>query len=190
MKLNLGCGSHRLSGFVNVDKFAAARPDQVVDLERLPWPFATDSADEVVLRHVLEHLGRDTDTFLGILRELWRVCAPDAMVRITVPHPRHQDFLQDPTHVRPILAEMFLHTSLAVNRQLAQHGLPCTPLASYLGIDFAIVSVDQRLDPHWLAWLQADPARQREIDAIARSNNNVVQEIEVVLRAVKPFAGA
>jgi hypothetical protein len=117
------------------------------------------------------------------------VCAPGATVRITVSHPRHQDFLQDPTHVRAIVPEMFLHTSLAVNRQWQQQGLPGTPLARYLGIDFAIVSVEQRLDPHWQAWLQADPARQREIDAIARANNNVVQEVEVVLRAVKPFAG-
>ena len=59
----------------------------------------------------------------------------------------------------------------------------------YLGLDFTIVSVDQRLDPHWRQWLAQDPARQREIDAIARSNNNVVQEVEVVLRAEKPFRG-
>jgi hypothetical protein len=189
MKLNLGCGNRHLPGYCNIDKFAEASPDLVVDLEDLPWPLATDSADEVVLSHVLEHLGRDSDTFLGIVRELWRVCRNGASVRITVPHPRHHDFLQDPTHVRPIVPEMFLHFDLAVNRQWQQQGLPGTPLALYLGIDFTIASVDQRLDPHWQAWLAADPARRREIDAIARANNNVVQEVEVVLRAKKPFAG-
>lgn len=188
-RLNLGCGNDRRPGYWNVDKYAAAKPDEVVDLEQLPWPFADDSADEVVLHHVLEHLGHSSDTFLGILKELYRVCAPGGTVRITVPHPRHQDFLQDPTHVRPIVPELFLHTSLAVNDQWAQKGLPGTPLARYLGLDFTIVSVDQRLDPHWRQWLAQDPARQREIDAIARSNNNVVQEVEVVLRAEKPFRG-
>jgi glycosyltransferase involved in cell wall biosynthesis len=188
-RLNLGCGNKRLPGFWNVDKYAAAAPDQVVDLERLPWPFADDSADEIVLEHVLEHLGQSSDTFLGMLRELYRVCAPGASVRIVVPHPRHHDFLQDPTHVRAIVPEMFLHTSLDENRRWRERGLPGTPLAQFLGIDFAIVAVDQRLDPHWRAWLAADPARQAQIDAIARSQNNVVQEVEVVLRAEKPFRG-
>lgn len=188
-KLNLGCGNDRRPGHWNVDKYPAAKPDEVVDLERLPWPFADDSADEIVLHHVLEHLGQGSDTFLGILKELYRVCAPGGTVRITVPHPRHQDFLQDPTHVRPIVPELFLHTSLSVNEQWAQKGLPGTPLARYLGLDFTIVSVDQRLDPYWRQWLAEDPARQREIDRIARSNNNVVQEVEVVLRAEKPFRG-
>jgi glycosyltransferase involved in cell wall biosynthesis len=188
-KLNLGCGNHHLAGWLNVDKFAAAAPDRVLDLETLPWPLPDDCADEVLLRHVLEHLGRDTDTFLGIMRELYRVCAPGATVRIVVPHPRHQDFLQDPTHVRPIAPEMFLHWSLAVNREWQQKGLPGTPLARYLGVDFAIVSVDLRLDPRWQRWLDEDPARRREIDEIVRSQNNVVQECEIVLRAQKPFAG-
>jgi glycosyltransferase involved in cell wall biosynthesis len=187
-RLNLGCGGQHLAGWLNIDKFAAAKPDCVVDLEQLPWPFADDSADEVLLHHVLEHLGQDSDTFLGILRELYRVCAPGARVRIVVPHPRHQDYLQDPTHVRPIVPELFLHTSLAVNRQWQAQGLPGTPLASYLGIDFAIESVDQRLDPHWQRWLAADPTRASQIDAIARAQNNVVQEVEIVLRANKPAA--
>lgn len=189
MKLNLGCGSHHLPGYCNVDKFAAAKPDRVVDLERLPWPWEDDSAEEVVLHHVLEHLGRDTDTFLGIVRELYRICRNGALLRITVPHPRHQDFLQDPTHVRPIVPEMFLHFDLAVNRQWQQHGLPGTPLAMYLAVDFAIVAVDHRLDPHWQRWLAADSRRAGEIDAIARANNNVVQEVEIVLRAQKPYGG-
>lgn len=189
LRLNLGCGGRRRDGWLNVDKVAAAAPDQVVDLERLPWPFADDSAGEVLLEHVLEHLGRDQDTFLGILRELWRVCAPGASVRIVVPHPRHQDFLQDPTHVRPIVPELFQHLSLATNRDWQARGLPGTPLARYLGIDFEIVAVTQRLDPVWQRWLDADPARQREIDHVARSYNNVVQEVEIVLRAIKPFAG-
>jgi len=190
MKLNLGCGGHHLEGWLNVDKFAAAHPDRVMDLEQLPWPMPDDVADEVLLRHVLEHVGRDTDTFLGIMRELYRVCAPGALVRVLVPHPRHQDFLQDPTHVRPIVPEMFLHWSLAVNREWQAKGLPGTPLALYCGVDFTIESVTVQLDPHWQRWLDADPARKDEIHAMMRTHNNVVQECAIVLRAEKPFGGA
>lgn len=190
MKLNLGCGNQHLPGWLNVDRFAAAQPDLVFDLESLPWPWPDDAVDEVLLRHVLEHVGRDTDTFLGIMRELYRVCAPGAQVRIVVPHPRHQDFLQDPTHVRPIVPEMFLHWSLTVNRQWQQQGLPGTPLAQYLGVDFGIVAVTLRLDPEWQRWLDADPRRRSEIDHIVKTHNNVVQECEIVLRAEKPFGRA
>ncbi len=190
MKLNLGCGSNHLTGWLNIDKYEQAHPDCVMDLEVLPWPLPDACADEVLLKHVLEHVGRDSDTFLGIMRELYRVCAPGAAVRILVPHPRHQDFLQDPTHVRPIVPEMFLHWSLQTNREWQAKGLPGTPLAIYQRVDFRIVSVTLRLDALWQRWLDEDPARRGEIDHVIRTHNNVVQEIEVVLRAEKPFDAA
>src|SRR5690242_6188134 len=102
MKLNLGCGQNKVPGYLNVDKYAACEPDRVVDLEAFPWPFADGSAEEILLTHVLEHLGRDTDTFLGIMKELYRVLSPGGKVEIRVPHPRSEGFLGDPTHVRPI----------------------------------------------------------------------------------------
>lgn len=189
MKLNLGCGHEHLPGWVNVDKFAAARPDVVHDLERFPWPFQEGAAEEVLLKHVLEHLGRDGDTFLNILKELYRVCAPGGKVRIIVPHPRHQDFLQDPTHVRPVLAEMFEHFSLDCNEDWARRGLPGTPLAKYLGLDFKVESVVQNLDPRWDAELRAGRISREQLERAMRDHNNVVQTTEIVLAAQKPFRG-
>ena len=88
MQLNLGCGHDKRDGFVNVDKQKECGPDLVVDLEQLPWPWETSSVDEIVLKHALEHLGRDPDTYLAIVKEIWRVCKPDAMITIVVPHAR------------------------------------------------------------------------------------------------------
>jgi len=187
LRLNLGCGGERLPGWVNVDKFAEAHPDVVHDLERFPWPFQDDSAGEVLLKHVLEHLGRDGDTFLGIIRELYRVCAPGGRVRIVVPHPRHRDFLQDPTHVRPVLAEMFEHFSLEVNEDWIRRGLPGTPLAVYLGLDFRIESATLNLDPWWDAEFRSGRIDREQLDRAMRDHNNVVQTTDIVLRAVKPF---
>ena len=31
-----------------------------------------------------------------------KICKKNALIIIKVPHPRHEDFLSDPTHVRPI----------------------------------------------------------------------------------------
>lgn len=190
MKLNLGCGHDHLPGWVNVDKFPAARPDVAHDLERFPWPFQDDAAEEVLLKHVLEHLGRDSETFMNILKELYRVCAPGATVRIVVHHPRHLDFLQDPTHVRPVLGEMFEHFSLDCNEDWGRRGMPGTPLAKYLGLDFKVESVTQNLDPWWDDEYRSGRISRDKLERAIRDCNNVVQTTEVVLRAQKPFRGA
>src|SRR6185295_19995878 len=93
LRLNLGCGAKRLPGYVNVDKFG--EPDVKLDLEVFPWPWATGSVGEILLVHVLEHLGHDPAVYLRIVQEMYRVCVPDARVRIVVPHHRHDFFFSD-----------------------------------------------------------------------------------------------
>ncbi|MDA9609233.1 methyltransferase domain-containing protein, partial [Candidatus Pelagibacter sp.] len=102
MKLNLGCGSVILKDFVNVDKFDFYKPNIVHDLEVFPYPFKNNSVDEIILSHVLEHIGQIPDVFNEIIKELYRICRNGSLINIIVPHPRHDDFISDPTHVRPI----------------------------------------------------------------------------------------
>jgi glycosyltransferase involved in cell wall biosynthesis len=189
MKLNLGCGTDHMAGWVNVDRFPASNPDRVVDLEQIPWPLEDNCADEILLKHVLEHLGKDTDTFLGIMGELYRICRPGALVRIWVPHPRHTDFLADPTHVRPVLPDLFYHFSYDINVDWQGRGLPGTPLAMYLGLDFRIEKAMLHLDPHWHEEVQSGRVKGEELEFALRTYNNVAQQVEVELRAIKPFRG-
>jgi SAM-dependent methyltransferase len=149
MRLNLGCGNRKLAGWHNVDKVAACNPDQVVDLEALPWPWPTDSVDEAVLSHVLEHLGAATGVYLGIFQELYRVCRNGGRVTIVVPHPRHDNFLNDPTHVRLVTETGLLMFSQAANRRWIAAGGADTPLGIYLGIDFETLSVQRSLAEPW-----------------------------------------
>ena len=93
------------------------RNDNLVDLEVFPWPFETSVASEILLTHVLEHLGERQQTYLQIIQDLYRVSAPGAVIVITVPHPRHDEFLMDPTHVRPIIADQFFMFSKKKTRQ-------------------------------------------------------------------------
>jgi len=190
MKLNLGCGHDKRPGWHNVDKVAASEPDQVVDLEVLPWPWVDDTVDEVMLRHVLEHLGREPDLFLGIMAELYRVCRGGARITVVVPHPRHDYYLNDPTHVRPITLgglEMF---SQRRNREWLDKGLGNTPLGLYTGVDFEIVSYDVIPDEPWRGRMQRGEMTPQELQQAMRMYANVIMETTIVLQPVKPAGAA
>lgn len=86
MKLNLGCGDKILPGYVNVDVVAARagrEPDVICDLRDLA-PFASDSADEVMAIHVVEHFWRWE--IEAVLREWLRVLKPGGQMVIEVPN--------------------------------------------------------------------------------------------------------
>ena len=190
MKYNLGCGADYHYGWVNVDKFPDARPDLVMDLEAFPWSLPDDSADEILLSHVLEHLGGTSDIFLKVMQELYRVCKPGARVVIRVPDPRHDDYLSDPTHQRPVIPGLFQPFDLALNEAWQSRGLPGTPLGKYLKIDFHVVSATPYLDPRWRNALDQGRVGADALGQAMVGNNNVVQWHEIVLEAVKPFTPA
>lgn len=185
MRLNLGCGNRKVGGFLNVDKFATCEPDMVVDLEALPWPFATDSAEEILMTHVLEHLGPLPGHFMGIMKELHRVAAPGAPIRITVPHPRSDMFLDDPTHVRPITPQLFSLLSKSANRQAIAEGYANSPLGLHYDVDFRTLKVDYRLNARWGERMRNGEVDQATVMAAMDSQWNVIDEVEITLEAVK-----
>ncbi|HYH20256.1 MAG TPA: hypothetical protein VD995_16730 [Azospirillum sp.] len=185
MRLNLGCGNRKFDGYLNVDKFATCEPDRVVDLEVLPWPFETDSAEEILMSHVLEHLGPLPEQFMAIMKELYRVAAPGAPIRITVPHPRSDLYIADPTHVRPITPQLFSLLSKAANRQAIAEGLANSPLGLYYDVNFRTLKIDYRLNPRWGAKMQSGEVDQAAVMAAMDSQWNVIDEVEITLEAVK-----
>ena len=188
MRLNLGCGFDKKSDWINVDKIPMSEPDELVDLEEIPWPWADDSVEEVQMRHVLEHLGATTDSYLAIIKELWRICRLGALVRIVVPHPRHDHYLNDPTHVRPITVQGLEMFSQKRNHEWQKKGIPNTPLGLYLGVDFEIVSFDVLPDEPWRGRLQRGEIQPAALQEAMRMYANVIMETTIVMRAVK--AGA
>lgn len=185
MRLNLGCGMNHMDGFINVDKSPEANPDQVVDLEVLPWPFNDNCASEIVLNHVMEHLAAPPDLFLAIIQELYRVCRRDAYVTIAVPHPRHDDFLTDPTHVRAILPETFQLFSKSANREYADKGIANTPLGLYLDVDFEIEAVNYMPDHLWQKMRDEGTVTDDDITLAMQRENNVIKNVELRLRVIK-----
>ncbi|APW37328.1 hypothetical protein RD110_09090 [Rhodoferax koreense] len=192
MKLNLGSGAKTIDGFLNVDKYPTATTDLVVDLEATPWPWENDSVDEVKFIHSLEHMGRDTETYLNIIRELYRVCRNGAVIAIHVPHPRHDNYLGDPTHVRPITPQSLTLFDRQKNDEWAAGGISsATPLAHYIGVDFWISQLTTVLDPVYYQKYASGELSMDQLNERARELNNVIAEYHITWTVRKPAtAGA
>ena len=94
LKLNLGCGTRRLPGYVNCDVLPEVAADRHFDLNRPPYPFPDNAADEVLMDNVLEHL----DDVPAVMGEIHRILRPGGRARIWVPYGKSDWALQDPTH--------------------------------------------------------------------------------------------
>jgi SAM-dependent methyltransferase len=186
MKLNLGCGQNKRYGFINIDKYATFAPDLLWDLEKTPYPFDADSVTYIAATHVLEHLGRDTDIFLSIMKELHRILVPGGKIDIKVPHFRGDGYWGDPTHVRPVTPVILGLFSKRNCRMFAERGWPNTPLADYLDIDFDLESTTYALQEPWLGRYQRKEITAADVDEAMAMYWNVVDEITMVLRKVGP----
>lgn len=109
MRLHLGCGTHVVEGWVNVDYALGARcaripffarlnsrlglfdlpwkPGVVIHDLRKPLPWDDCTAGAVYCSHTLEHLTREEGRRL--LRECRRVLKPGGVLRLVVPDLRH-----------------------------------------------------------------------------------------------------
>ena len=171
LKLHLGCGRTILPGWVNVDRVKLPGVDVMADLERcrtVPLPFADDSADEFLMSHVIEHV-RDT---LGLMQELHRIAKPGAVLVARTPYGSSDDAWEDLTHVRPYFIQSWGYFSQPYYWR-ADYGFrgDWQPELVQLAVDEEDCS---GLDSQFL------------LRTVFRERN-VVQEMLVRLRAVKPI---
>ena len=141
-KLNLGCGPRHFVRMINVDVLDDIDADMVVDLERTPWPWPDNYAEEVTFERALEHMGGDFKVFQAMMRELYRVCRPGARITITATHPMNNQFVHDPSCVRVV--------SPGVLKQFDRQVPGQAPLAERNKVDFGVVQGTVILgEPYW-----------------------------------------
>ena len=109
VKLNLGCGSQVLDGWINVDYALGARFTKIpffrslnrkIKLFNLDWnekiflhnltknfPWQNCSVDVVYSSHTLEHMSKEEGR--KFLEECHRVLSPNGIIRIVVPDLQH-----------------------------------------------------------------------------------------------------
>jgi hypothetical protein len=183
LRLNLGCGTKRLDGYINVDKYGD--PDLCFDLETFPYPWETNSIAEIKMHHVLEHLGQQTETYLKIIQELYRICQPNAKIDIIVPHHRSDRFFHDPTHVRPITSVGLSMFSKKNNLKWQAEKKAFTLLALYLNVDFELTHVNYTPSE---VWLRLYPDSKSDQDLLLQESEiycNLIKDVEMTLIAIK-----
>ena len=185
MKLNLGSGSKILDGYINVDKYDYYKPDIIHDLEVFPYPFEDNSIEEILLSHVLEHIGQSPEVFLNIIKEFYRICKNNSVIKIKVPHPRHDDFISDPTHVRPITILGLQLFDKDLNLKWEKQKAANTPLALINNVNFKITNVKYNLDQNYTKKFKNKNLDKNQVDVDVSNLNNVVKEVEIDWLIVK-----
>lgn len=96
--VNIGCGKTRIPGSIGLDMVKIKGfVDKVHDLNKTPYPFRSNSVDEIHMYHVLE----DLDKPLKKIEELHRILKPSGVLNIRVPHFSSLGAFTDITHIRP-----------------------------------------------------------------------------------------
>lgn len=185
MKLNLGCGFNKPDGFVHVDMFEECQPDVVHNLETFPYPFEESSVDEILLNHSLEHIGQQSSVFLKIMQEIYRICRDEALIKINVPHPRHDNFISDPTHVRAITPGTLSLFDLELNKKWQQMKAANSPFAIYLGVNFKLLSTDIRVEQTYIDQLNQNQITREQLNVFISERNNVASEYRFTMKVIK-----
>ena len=142
IRLNLGCGSRVLEGWVNVDlvsrettKKVKKEPEVVSDIRKLPFP--DDYADEAMAIHVVEHF--HVWEVPDLLREWIRVLKPGSPLIIEVPDldkvisymangMKNPSFTMwplygDPSYCDPLMGHKWGYTPITLAKMMAHVGL-------------------------------------------------------------------
>lgn len=116
---------------------------------------------------------------------MYRVCKPDAGIRIVVPHPRHNDFLNDPTHVRIVTPELMSLFSKKNNLHWKEIKAANSPLALYHDVDFETINFRYTLSEPWKTDFENKAISNEDLSHILLCFNNVAKEYLIELKVIK-----
>lgn len=122
VKIDIACGDSKKGGFIGVDIIETSSTDIVHDLNIYPWPFESNSVDEIYCSHYVEHiphlniqavlkesnsfeefkekLSIEKDGFIKFFEEVYRILKVGGKAIIVAPHYMSVRAFGDPTHLR------------------------------------------------------------------------------------------
>lgn len=165
VKLDLGCGQNKKTGYLGVDIKKIQGIDIVHDLNKYPYPFENNSIFEIYCSHFIEHV----KNIKSFMEECYRILKPESIIQIIAPYYTSIRAFQDYTHIRPISENTFLYFNKKwINdNKLNHYNIAC---------DFNIIGIKYRYSAEW-------QYKSKETLEWARKHYwNVVLDIEVYLR--------
>ena len=95
VKINLGSGNKNLTNYINCDFVKSLDVDKYFDLNKFPYPFSNNFADEILMDDVLDHL----QNVVQVLEECHRILKNGGILKINVPYFKSDGAFKDPTHL-------------------------------------------------------------------------------------------
>ena len=92
--LDVGCGANKYPGAIGIDINPRTNADVIHDFGVVPYPFADVEFDEIIGRHVVEHV----PDVMAFISELHRITKPGGIIRLVTPHYTNPDWPNDLTH--------------------------------------------------------------------------------------------
>jgi predicted SAM-dependent methyltransferase len=93
VRIDLGCGAAKESGFTGVDRYLLPGVDVIANLDE-PLPFHTDTVDLIFASHSLEHV----KNLLATMKEIYRVCKHGAQLCLLAPYSEQKLNVANPYH--------------------------------------------------------------------------------------------
>lgn len=174
---------------MNVDCEALCKPDVLHNLEVFPWPFEDNSVDFIQASHVLEHLGESRAAWFSIMGEMYRILKPGGEVHVLVPHPRHDNFLHDPTHIRVVTPVGMAMFDQIRNIGDFESGGQETKLGLFTGIDFEVTRVGHDFMDPWKTAFEKGELTEDQLHVILATQNNICHQVQILIKAHKPARG-
>jgi len=185
-RLNMGCGLKKIEGFVNADISPNVKPDQVVDFNSFPWPFADNEFDHIVAKDILEHLGDTSADFIKAIKEMYRVSHNGAIWEVQSPHWRCDTALDDPDHKRLITMGMFNLFNKRMLLEKLQKDQSDSALAFEHDIDIEICDMQFDYTDPWQEKLRKREISQDELNYALNHFNNVALSAKYLIQVHKP----
>jgi hypothetical protein len=104
LKLNLGCGAHRIEGFLGVDIEPHHEGNIQFDLTKPVWPWKNESVSEVAANYLMMYF--DGEERMAFFNECFRILKVGAKLTVKVPYWASVRIGLDPLYRGPPITEM------------------------------------------------------------------------------------
>lgn len=184
-KLNMGCGFIKLNDHWNVDVSSICNPDEIVDLENIPYPWQDNFFEKITAINILQSLGETPKRFTNIIKEMYRISKSGAEWVVVTPHHRCDIFHDDYTNIRTLTPKTFKMFDQKINfDNLGKNNE--NVFGIFNNIDLEVLDYTFNIVGYWQSLLNEGMLGSKQFDINLNTMNNVVESINIFIKVHKP----